>query len=338
MRVLVTGASGFLGRHVVDRLLKGGHSVRAMIRPAAPNPNWKGDVEVFRADLRTHDSLVSAFDGMDSLIHLAAATSGGEDLQFAATVVGTERLLDAMSRSSVTRLVHVSSLVVYDWSRARDTMDEDTPLLDNMYDMGPYSIAKIWQERLVKRVAKANSWQLTVMRPGFIWGPQHEEIAGMGRRFGRTCIMFGPLVRLPLCHVVNCADCIVLALEKPGAIGESFNVVDGDDIRVLRYVREYARRTGKVKFLIPVPYRLGLGLAQLAWLTGQLFFGKKAKLPSLLVPRRYEAQFKPIRFSNRKMRELLSWSPHSDFDHCLQLTYGSPLSEETTGRKAPVPK
>ena len=117
MKVLVSGAAGFLGHYVVARLIERGHNVRAIIRPSSPNPSWTGEVEIFRADLRASDKLVTAFDGVDAVLHLAAPTSGDEDLQFVSTVVGTERFLEAMSKSSVRRLVHVSSLVVYDWSR-----------------------------------------------------------------------------------------------------------------------------------------------------------------------------------------------------------------------------
>ena len=133
--------------------------------------------------------------------------------------------------------------------------------------------------------------------------------------------MFGPFTRLPLSHVVNCADCLVFAAERTAAVGESFNVIDGDNIRVWRYVREYAKRTRQRGFLVPLPYHLGLGLAYLASLVSRTLFGRKGKLPSLLTPRRFEAQFKPIRFSNRKLRELLSWTPPLSFDECLNDTY-----------------
>jgi nucleoside-diphosphate-sugar epimerase len=324
MKVLVSGASGFLGHYVVARLLERGHSVRAIVRPASPDPSWVGEVEVFRADLRVHENLVNAFDGIDALLHLAAVTSGDEDFQFASTVVATERLLDAMSRSPVKRLVHVSSFVVYDWARAKRVMDEETPLLRHMYKMGGYTIAKVWQERVVSRAAAANSWELTIMRPGFIWGPQHAVIGGMGRIFDRIYLMFGPFTRLPLTHVVNCANCLVAALERRASVGESFNVIDGDQIRVLRYVREYSRRTGRRGILLPIPYRLGFGVAYLASLVSRTLFGKKGQLPSLLMPRRFEQQFKPIRFSNRKLKDKLSWSPPLSFDECLSVTYGSP--------------
>jgi len=322
MRILVSGANGFLGQQVVKRLLERGYSVRALIRPSASEPaEWRGKVDIFRADLRVNADLVLAFDGIDAVIHAAAATSGSEDSQFASSVVATERFLDAMVRSSVKRLIHVSSLVVYDWARAKGTMDENTPLESDMYVMGPYAIAKIWQERVVSRYAAAHHWDLTIMRPGFIWGSQHAAIAGMGRKFGRIYLLFGPTTRLPLSHVVNCADCIVAALECPRAIGQSFNVVDGDDIRVWRYAREYANRTREGGLFLPVPYRLGLGIAKLASMTSRIFFGKKGKLPSLLAARRFESQFKPVRFSNQKVMETLKWNPPLDFASCLEATY-----------------
>jgi UDP-glucose 4-epimerase len=322
MRVLVSGAGGFLGRNVVNRLLGRGHDVRAIIRPTSAVPHWNSAVDVFRADLRSHADLMSAFEGIDGVLHLAAATNGNQDVQFASTVMATERFLDAMARSCVKRLVHVSSLVVYDWACAKAVMTEETPLLGDPFDMGAYTIAKVWQERVVLRFAKAHSWALTIVRPGFIWGYQHAQIAGMGRRFGRTHLMFGPFTRLPLSHVVNCADCLVTVLEQSAAVGETFNVIDGDEIRVWRYAREYANRTGQRGFLVPVPYRFGFGLAYLASVVSRTLFGKKGQLPSLLMPRRFESQFKPIRFSSRKLKERLAWSAPLNFDDCLTETFG----------------
>lgn len=321
MKILVTGAAGFLGSAVVERLLRNGHGVRAIIRPASAEPAWSGNIEIVRADLRVSNNLVAAFDGIDAIIHLAAAVSGDEDSQFTSTVIGTERLLAAMAQSTVRRFVHISSLVVYDWRRVIGTMDEDSPLVSDVYPMGGYAIAKVWQERIVSKAAKEHGWELTVLRPGFVWGPQHAEIAGMGRRFGRAYVMFGPSTRLPLTYVDNCADAIVAALENPGAVGKVFNVVDDDDVRVRQYVREFARRSGQRGLMLPLPYFFGLGLAKLATLVSHMLFGKRGKLPSLLMPRRFESQFKPVRFSNRRLRDVLHWNPPLSFEQSLDATY-----------------
>src|SRR3984893_6851371 len=123
MKALVTGANGFLGRHVVAALLARGVEVRAMVRPATRLEalGWPSSVEIFRADLRSSRELSTAFDGVDVLIHLAAVVSGGEDAQFAGTVVGTERLLDAMASTTCRRLVLCSSFSVYDYSSTKRT-------------------------------------------------------------------------------------------------------------------------------------------------------------------------------------------------------------------------
>ena len=332
MRILVSGAGGFLGRYVVERLLERGHSVRAIVRSGSTSPAWRGDVEMFPADLRVSGNLSQAFDGVDAVLHLAAAVSGTEDAQFASTVVGTERFLEAMAHSSVKRLVHVSSIAVYDWSSAERLMDEGTPIVDNMYEMGGYTIAKVWQERLVLRAAHDNDWDVTVMRPGFIWGPDHAQIAGMGRQFGRAYFTFGLFTRLPLSHVMNCADCLVHALETPSQGKSIFNVIDGDDVRVWRYVREYRRRSGNPGFVVPIPYRIGLALAKLATMTSRMAFGAKGKLPSLLMSRRFKSQFKPIRFSNEKLKRELGWKQPYSFNQCLDLTYGDQVD---SARKEP---
>ncbi len=226
-----------------------------------------------------------------------------------------------MADSSAKRLIHVSSLVVYDWSRAKRIFDESTPLQSNMYEMGAYTIAKIWQERIITKFAAANLWDLTILRPGFIWGPQNSEIAGMGRRLGRTYLMFGPFTRLPLSHVTNCSDCIAKTLESPKSIGETFNVVDSNSIRVWRYVRAHATGAGGRTWLLPVPYYGGLATARFAAFISRILFGKDGKLPSLLTPRRYKSQFKPLRFSNHKLKSVVDWKPPLSFEECVSATY-----------------
>ena len=107
----------------------------------------------------------------------------------------------------------------------------------------------------------------------------------------------------------------------PAAVGEEFNVIDGDQVRVLHYVREHARQTGRHGILLPVPYRLGLAIVQLASFISRMLFGKKRQLPSILMPRRYERQFKPIRFSNKKLKDKLGWSAPLTFEECINLTF-----------------
>src|SRR5262249_60433716 len=89
---------------------------------------WPSSVQVFRADLRTSRELHRAFEGVDVLLHLAAVVSGEEDAQFAGTVAGTERLLDAMATSACRRLVLCRTFSVYDYGSTARVLDESVAL------------------------------------------------------------------------------------------------------------------------------------------------------------------------------------------------------------------
>ncbi|MEC9374391.1 MAG: NAD(P)-dependent oxidoreductase [Planctomycetota bacterium] len=339
MKVLVTGATGFLGRHVVEALLQRGHGVRAMVRPATKVDRfgWDDRVEIFRADLRTSRNLAEAFDGCDAVIHLAACVVGDEDSQVRSTVVGTERLLQGMAKSNCRRIVLASSYSVYDWSRIRGTLDESSPIESEIYTRDGYAIAKIWQERLTRQLAKEHDWELVLLRPGFIWGRGNEYLAGIGQSVGRMHMVFGGLRRLPLSHVENCADVFALAVDHPQAIGETFNVVDDKGPLVWDYTGAWLKRSGAKGFRMPVSYAAAMNTARLARLVSRILFRGGGKLPSILVPCRFEARFKPLRFTNAKLRDRLGWKPPLSWKECLEHTYG-PAPRTSTHAAPPSSK
>jgi nucleoside-diphosphate-sugar epimerase len=322
MKALVTGATGFLGQHVVAGLLARGHEVRILVRPAASLEayEWHRRVEAFRADLRTTAGLEAAFDGVDVLVHLAAAVTGGEDAQFAATVVGTERLLAAMSRTQCRRVLLASSFSVYDWSRIRGTLDEDSPIepAPDVYDRDGYSIAKSWQERITRREAERCGWDLTVLRPGFIWGRDHAYIAALGQQVGPIHFVIGPLTRIPMTHVENCADLFAVAAADLRARNQTFNVVDDRGERVWTFLGEYLRRRGERGVRVPVPYLLAYAVVQSLFKT---VFRRNSKLPQILIPCRFESRLKPLHYTNERARRILGWTPPLDFEECLRRTF-----------------
>jgi 2-alkyl-3-oxoalkanoate reductase len=322
MRALVTGANGFLGQHVVCALLARGIQVRAMVRPAARLEalGWPASVEVFRADLRTSRELGRAFDDIDVLVHLAAVVSGGEDAQFAGTVAGTERLLDAMAASSCRRLVLCSSFSVYDYGATRRILDEESPLhrVPDVYTRDGYTISKWWQERVTRRLAEMHGWDLTVLRPGFIWGRDHSYLAALGQQLGRHHLVIGPLTRMPMTHVENCADVFAVAVTDPRARGQTLNVVDGPGERIWSYLSDHMRGSGQRGWRLPIPYSLASWAVRLAFAT---VFRRATKVPSILIPHRFESRLKPLRFVNHRLRVTLGWTPPLDYDQCLVRTH-----------------
>jgi UDP-glucose 4-epimerase len=324
MKALVTGANGFLGRHVVSALVARNVEVRALVRPAAriDELGWPGSVEIFRADLRSSSDLEKAFEGVQVLVHLAAAHDGGQDAIFRSAVVGTERLLAAMSNSSCKRLVHASSCSVYDWSRIRGTLDESSPLepIQDLYARDGYAIAKFWQERVVRRFAAQHGWELTVLRPGNLWGREHAYLAALGLKVGKFYLVIGPLTHLPMVHVENCADLFALAAVDPRARGHTFNVVDDSETKMIwTLLGNYFRGTGEQGIRIPIPYRFAHFAVSLAFAT---IFRRNLALPLVLIPSVFEARLKPLRYTSRRAREVLDWHPPLDYRQCLARTFG----------------
>jgi len=309
LKTLVTGANGFLGSHVVSALLQRGHTVRALLRPTSGNPpaKWRGQAEIVRADLRAPQALDKLFDNIDVLVHIAAMMRGTPEAKFAGTVVGTEKLLECMRRAGQTRrLVLASSFSVYDWTAAKKSLTEDSLIESKPFERDGYAVAKIWQERLTRRMAEENGWTLTVLRPGFIYGAGGVEVAGAGMRAGSVFLVIAPFACPPLTHVENCAAAFADAAEK-GAPG-TFNIVDDERISAWRYAGRLLKNS-KHSLRVPIPYHAGLAAAYLAKATSRLLFPPKGgKLPSILIPRRYRARFRPLQFDNRRAKETLGWT------------------------------
>lgn len=342
MKVLVTGSTGFLGRQVVDALLRRGVEVRAMVRPHTDigRFEWADRVQVVRCDLRAtpEPELVTAFNDIDAVIHLAAGVGGSDEGQFAASAVGTERLLAAMRQSSTRRMVFASSFSVYDWDRTGRRLDESSPIEKEIYDRDGYAIAKIWQERLVRRAAESDGLELTVLRPGFIWSTEQEWCPGLGDVFGSKAVVVGPLRRLPLTHVYNTADCFAAMLETVASIGETFNVVDGHRVSAWRWARDLISAQAHKRRRLPMPYHLGLMTAYAARCVSRVLFGPTGKLPSILVPKRYVARFKCVKFPNEHLVNTTGWQPPLDYRHAVdwRQNRASPASTEPRATVAAV--
>jgi UDP-glucose 4-epimerase len=322
MKLLVTGAGGFLGKRLVAALLRSGHSIRALVREKSPfeSIGSSAAMDTFQADLSTTEDLAPAFDGVDALIHLAAAVTGDERRMIDATVNGTERLLAAMARSGCRRIVLASTFAVYDWSAIRSVLNEDSPLETDsgLHFRDAYARTKFHQERIARRVSREFGWDLTVLRPGYIWGRGPSDIAACSVSVGKLRLVIGPATRLPLTHVENCADLFAKAAADPRAIGKTFNVVDGPGERIWTYVGDHLRLYGEGGIRVPISYALTSTAIKVLYAAG---LNRRDRLPSLLMPRRFEARLKPLIYSNRKAHEQLGWQPPLAYSDCMRLTY-----------------
>ena len=248
------------------------------------------------------------------VVHLAAQVEGSDEARFGTTVVGTERLLEAIDDSTVTRLVLISSYSVYDWQQPLDVLDESAPVMTRPYGRDGYTVAKVWQERVVREFGARSHVETTILRPGFIWGPEREHLAGAGLRLGPVLAVVGPRMRLPLTFVENCAEAVAVASLSPRAAGETFNIVDGDGPRAWAYARFMARLDPSIRVRLPVPYEVGHFLVAVLAMLMPRIYRSGGKLPGALVPASYAARFRPLQHTGEKAMTILGWSPTVSFE------------------------
>jgi nucleoside-diphosphate-sugar epimerase len=315
MNVLVTGANGFVGRAVVAAAIEAGHDLVALVRPAATlrGAPWDaGRLRVVRGDLRERGSWVDEIGPVDAVAHLAAATSGDLGTQFQGTVLATENLLLALDLGVLRRFVHVSSLAVYDYGAlATGARLDEAALLERVPERrDPYTITKLFQERMVREALRSTRIELVVLRPGAVFGAGRLWNHGAALRLGRrVALIFAPGAGFRLTYVENCADAIVAALTEPRAAGRTVNIVD-DGVPTHGAYRRMCRDAGAaVPFAIPVPWlALVAAGACIDWWNHR-WLGGRAVLPEFLSLPRQQARWRPLRYSNQEAKAVLGWRP-----------------------------
>jgi predicted dehydrogenase/nucleoside-diphosphate-sugar epimerase len=162
--VLVTGGTGLLGRRVVEELRYAGYAVRTVARrmpaPAARVPG----VQYVTGDL-ARGLAAEAFEGVDSIVHCAAETSGGKSEQQRNSIAATKLLIERGAAASVTTVLHVSSLAVIKPGNGR-MVDERTPVDAGNLERGPYVWGKAESEVLASQLGRDLGVQVKIVRPG----------------------------------------------------------------------------------------------------------------------------------------------------------------------------
>jgi 2-alkyl-3-oxoalkanoate reductase len=325
MKLLVTGASGFLGNYVVAEALRRGHQVRAVLRPSTNEQHlaWHKHpaLELIRVDLRQQDGIVNALQDVEAVIHLAAAQTGDFDTRFAGTVTATENLLAAMIEASVLRLVAISTFSVYDYLRspAGTTITEDTIVECCPLDRDVYAQTKLLQEESIREFEQNYAAQVTIVRPGLVYGKDRLWHSLLGAKLtDNLWLRIGADATLPLTYVENCADAIVSATEREEAIGQTINIVDDDLPTQSIYVEKLAQLKYSMPRTIPVNWTLMRTIAAIVCGYNKKLLKGQAKLPGLLNPAILDARFKRFCFSNARAKQILNWKPVYSLDTGLE--------------------
>ena len=225
MKVLITGATGFIGSHIVKALITKGHKVRALVRKSSDTSNIKGPrVELAYGDITDPESLVAAVKGMDAVIHLAAMVSDfGPYKDFVAlNIDGVKNILDAAKDEGVSRFVHFSTNDVLGIHKGGVVVDDSFPYKKTGY---PYPDTKIEGEKIVFDYYKKYGLPVTVIRPSWVYGPGDRtfvpEIVDILR--SGVMIYFGDKKNtISLNYIDNLTDAVLMLLERPEATGEAF--------------------------------------------------------------------------------------------------------------------
>jgi nucleoside-diphosphate-sugar epimerase len=324
MRVLVTGATGFVGRALVPVLLERGDDVVAVVRPSRPEPaGMKDRVRIFRADLRAPSGLAGALEGVDAIVHLAAGTAGNWRATFDINVTATEHLLAAVREAGWQgRFVHASSFSVYGLNQlpAGSEVTDTTPLEPEPGRRDEYAWCKLLQERLVSRLAGTPGIELAIVRPGAIHGPGRAFQYRLGRMLGSTLILFGGRNLMPLNYVENTASLLAECVAHPAAAGEVFNAVDRDPVTQLAYVRRWRACGTGPEHVVPVPLSLLRG-AGAALVAARERTDGRISPPLALDPYVATPTLGRFRYPPSRAEDVLGWRQPVDRDEALRRTF-----------------
>ena len=267
--MLVTGGTGFLGRHLVEQLLAAGRRVTVLGRTPAPELERRG-ARFVRAPLEDAAAVAAACQGMETVFHVAARVGvwGRYGDFFRANVLGTRAVLDGCRAQGVQRLVFTSTPSVVYNGRDLAGADESLPLTTDC--PSPYPLTKAIAEREVI-AAKSPTLRTIALRPHLIWGVGDPHLVPrvLARaRAGRLRIIGDGRNRVDMVHIANAVDAHLLAEASLHAAGRAYFITNGEPVVLWDWINGLLQALGEP----PVTKKISLGAAsalgaacELAW-------------------------------------------------------------------------
>ncbi|MEP6546161.1 MAG: NAD-dependent epimerase/dehydratase family protein [Gammaproteobacteria bacterium] len=321
MKVLVTGATGFVGSHLVHALLQRGDSVRVLARSAErATPLGAAGAEVRIGDLALPEGLAGIADGVDVVFHLGSAMHGSREVFERVDVGGTEWMLREAERARVARVVYVGTVSCYPIAQMKDNavVDEHC-LFDETGLLGHYARAKSRAEAAVLAADRRGAIEGVIVRLGLVCGagtsvfpPHIGQVVG-----GKRMLLFGDgSVPLPLTYIDNAVDALILGGTVPGIRGESFNILDDDVLTQRQYIDLLQNFTGGKPRLVRLPRLAYFAIAAVS----EILAAVRRKEPST---NRYrvKTRLRRVRWNCSKAKRLLHWRPRVPLREGLRQTF-----------------
>lgn len=256
MKVLVTGATGFIGRHLVERLITAGEHVKVLVRPAA-HATWLDalGVEVVRGNIGDADAVARAADKCGVVFHLAATTESSGLLSRldveVANIQGAENVTRAALRADIERLVFCSSVAVYGRIARHRLIDENTETDPD----SPYGESKVLGEQVVLSARQCHSLPVVVARISTVWGPGSTSWLGLFRSIaaGQFRLIGKGTNYHHIADVSDVVEGLLLCGAVKGVEGRTYNLAGSESVQLKRLVEMIGEEVGTTRFPANLP-------------------------------------------------------------------------------------
>lgn len=312
--MLVTGASGMVGRHVVRKAVEAGYHIRALVHNDELPDSIAGiGCEIVYGDLTKAGEVPPLVDGMDVIVHTAGKVGdwGPFEEYKAINLDAVETLLETVRQrsDSLDRFVHISSLGVYRWG---DHYGEDETVSPDYVGYDGYTTTKAQAELICQRYLDDDGLPIVMIRPGFMYGEGDRHVLPrvVETLQNRTMMMVGDGTKmLDNLYVGNLADAVMLALENPAAVGQTYNIRDERLIDRNEYIGAVCEAIG-ASMPRRVPYWLAKNAIKPLGMIARAI-GKKS--PPLVTKPRYKFMALNLEYSIDKAKRELGYAPRLDF-------------------------
>ncbi|MEP7325235.1 MAG: NAD(P)-dependent oxidoreductase [Gemmatimonadota bacterium] len=284
MKALLTGATGFVGRHLVSTLLRRGDDVTALIRsPQKAQDIADTGVRLITGDLDDQRAMAQAAEGQDVVYHVAGLTAALSEAEFLhVNRDGTQALLAAATVAGCRRFVLVSSAAAAGPSQ---------PGVPSTGDEPPHPVTIYGESKLAgERVVRASSIPWTIVRPPAVYGPGDRELLRIFKlaRLGIAPVFGGGRQELSLVYGPDLGEALAAAGHAPAAVGKVYYACHPEVVTSGMMVREIGRAMGKSVRLLPLPGFLANGILTVtgaaARLTGKATLLTRDKAHEFLAP------------------------------------------------------
>lgn len=318
MRYLITGATGFVGGHIAEACVQRGYALSVIARPTSDTTLvQKLGATIHQGDLHDPQLVQHALRDVDMVVHCAGKIGSWGSLgDYRDVNVECLRvLLNACKGQALTRFVHISSLGVYA-ARHHYGTDETEPLPAHHQDS--YSQSKVEAEKLVFRYYHEFGVPVVVLRPGFIYGPRDRAVLpDLIKNLSEGRVRY-PGARgqraLNTIFIRNLIDALFLAIESDEAVGQVYNLTDGEFVSKRRFIEAVADAMGLPRPTRMPPYWLAWIVMWCCERWARLRGAREAPLFNFT---RWKFMALNLDFSIAKARRELGYHPRARFEDAM---------------------